>query len=81
MPPIFKREIMILEQLENKSPNAKVWDSKKGKILFTFKDGKFETDDEYIIKFWSLIDSRLCPPENIGDGKGTEEPKKEKTTN
>ena len=35
------------------SPNSMVWDSKLEKILFTFVDGEFETDDKYIIDFWT----------------------------
>ena len=35
------------------SPNSMVWDSKLEKILFTFVDGEYETDDKYIIDFWT----------------------------
>ena len=51
------------------SPKASIWDSNKGKILFTFENGEFETDDGYIIKFWSARDSSVCPPKDIGVGK------------
>ena len=60
---------MILKILKGMSPKSKIWDSTKEKILFTFKDGEFETDDEYIIKFWGARDSSVCPPENIGVGE------------
>lgn len=40
--------------LKNKDkPNVSVYDKDKGAILFKFTDGEYDTDDEYIIKFWS----------------------------
>ncbi len=44
---------MIIKKLDRQSPKAKIWDNAKNKVLFTFVNGEFETDDDYIIEFWS----------------------------
>ena len=69
---------MILKALKGMSPKAKVWDSKKGKILFTFENGEYETDDEYIIKFWSAFDSSICTTEDRRAGES--KPKRKRRT-
>ena len=60
---------MILKIKKGMSPKSKIWDDSKQKILFTFKDGEFDTDDEYIIKFWGVDSSSIRPTENIGAGE------------
>ena len=60
---------MILKILKGMSPKAKIWDNTKQKILFAFKDGEFNTDDEYIIKFWGTRDSSVCTTKDIGVGE------------
>lgn len=44
---------MIIKKLDYQSPKAKVWDASQKKILFTFVDGEYETEDEYILAFWA----------------------------
>lgn len=44
---------MIIKKLKNQSPNASIWDKDKEKILFTFSNGEFETDDKYILNYWA----------------------------
>lgn len=58
------------------SPNAKVWDSKLEKILFTFVDGEFETDDKYIIDFWTAQSGDLPIRDAIVIGE--EKPKRKR---
>ena len=58
------------------SPNAMVWDSKLEKILFTFVDGEFETDDKYIIDFWTAQSGDLPIRDAIVIGE--EKPKRKR---
>ena len=61
------------------SPKAKIWDNAKQKILFTFKDGEYDTSDEYIIKFWS---DRVNPIPNAPseEARELEKPKRKRRT-
>jgi len=54
---------MIIKKLEHQSPKAKIWDASQKKILFTFVDGEYETNDEYILAFWAnKFDSSVSVP-------------------
>ena len=44
---------MIIKKLDRQSPKAKIWDNEKNKVLFTFVNVEFQTDDDYIIECWS----------------------------
>ena len=58
------------------SPNSMVWDASQDKVLFTFVNGEYETDDKYVIEFWS----RLCGDLPILDAivVGDEKPKRKR---
>jgi hypothetical protein len=68
---------MIIKKLDKQSPKAKIWDPSKKKILFTFVNGEFETNDAYIIDFWAKhFDSSISvlPKEH----ESTEKPSKKR---
>ncbi len=54
---------MIIKKLDRQSPKAKIWDNAKNKVLFTFVNGEFETNDAYILNFWAKhFDSSISVP-------------------
>jgi len=67
---------MIIKKLDYQSPKAKVWDASKKKILFTFVDGEYETEDEYIISFWAKLTNNSSVSTN--DEHREEKPKKKR---
>jgi hypothetical protein len=44
---------MILKKLPHQNDSVKIM--RKGKVLFQFEKGEFETDDKDIIEFWSNV--------------------------
>lgn len=67
---------MIIKRLEKQTDGTIIFDHIKKKRLFKFEDGIFETEDEYIISFWS--EHYLGGVNDEPKGHDTEKPKVKK---